>query len=52
MEATRRRARADLHELFGAPFDLELDHVSATWWSAEAQTTLRVLVDRLARKKA
>jgi Delta3-Delta2-enoyl-CoA isomerase len=52
MEATRRQARADLSELFAAPFDVELDHVSATWWSPEAQTTLRVLVDRLARKKA
>jgi 3,2-trans-enoyl-CoA isomerase len=52
MAATRRRARADLFELFAVPFDLELDQVSATWWSPEAQTTLRVLVDRLARKKA
>jgi 3,2-trans-enoyl-CoA isomerase len=51
MAATRRRARADLSELFAAPFDLELDQVNATWWSPEAQTTLRVLVDRLARKK-
>jgi enoyl-CoA hydratase/carnithine racemase len=51
MAATRRRARADLFELFAAPFDLELDQVTATWWSPEAQTTLRVLVDRLARKK-
>jgi len=52
MEATRRRARADLYELFAVSFDRELEQVSATWWSAEAQTTLRVLVDRLARKKA
>jgi Delta3-Delta2-enoyl-CoA isomerase len=52
MAATRRRARADLFELFAAPFDLELDLVNATWWSPEAQTTLRVLVQRLARKKA
>jgi Delta3-Delta2-enoyl-CoA isomerase len=51
MAATRRRARADLFELFAASFDLELDHVNATWWSPEAQTTLRVLVDRLTRKK-
>jgi enoyl-CoA hydratase/carnithine racemase len=52
MEATRRQARADLSELFAASFDLELDQVSATWWSPEAQTTLRVLVQRLARKRA
>jgi 3,2-trans-enoyl-CoA isomerase len=52
MAATRRRARADLFELFTASFDLELDHVNATWWSPEAQTTLRVLVQRLAKKKA
>jgi len=51
MAATRRRARAELFELFSAPFDLELEQVNATWWSPEAQTTLRVLVDRLARKK-
>ncbi|SRR5208282_648617 len=52
MAVTRRGARADLFELFAESFDLELEQVSATWWSAEAQTTLRVLVDRLARKKA
>jgi enoyl-CoA hydratase/carnithine racemase len=52
MAATRRRARADLLELFAAAFDRELEQVNATWWSPEAQTTLRVLVDRLARKKA
>jgi Delta3-Delta2-enoyl-CoA isomerase len=51
MEATRWRARADLSELFAASFDVELDRVTAAWWSPEAQTTLRVLVDRLARKK-
>ena len=52
MASTRRRARAHLFELFGAPFDFELDQVNATWWSPEAQTTLRVLVDRLAKRKA
>lgn len=51
MAATRRRARADLFELFSTSFELELDQVNAVWWSPEAQTTLRVLVDRLARKK-
>jgi Delta3-Delta2-enoyl-CoA isomerase len=52
MAATRRSARADLFELFSESFDLELDQVNAAWWSPEAQTTLRVLVDRLSRKKA
>ena len=51
MAATRRRARADLFELFAGSFDLELQQVTATWWSPEAQTTLRVLVERLAKKK-
>ena len=52
MAATRRRARADLFDLFAASFDPELDQVIANWWSAEAQTTLRVLADRLVNKKA
>jgi hypothetical protein len=52
MAATRRRARSDLFELFAASFDSELEQVTANWWSAEAQTTLRVLVQRLAKKKA
>jgi 3,2-trans-enoyl-CoA isomerase len=52
MAATRRRARADLSELFAGSFDLELEQVAADWWSAEAQTTLKVLVQRLAKKKA
>jgi Delta3-Delta2-enoyl-CoA isomerase len=51
MAATRRRARADLSELFAGSFDLEIDQVTAAWWSAEAQTTLKVLVQRLAKKK-
>ena len=52
MAATRRSARADLFELFAESFDVELEQVNAAWWSPEAQTTLRVLVDRLSRKKA
>jgi 3,2-trans-enoyl-CoA isomerase len=52
MAATRRRARADLFEVFAGSFDAELDQVIANWWSPEAQTTLRVLVQRLAKKKA
>ncbi len=52
MAATRRRARADLFEIFRAPLDSELDESIANWWSPEAQTTLRVLVQRLTAKKA
>jgi len=51
MAVTRRSARADFFELFAASFDRELEQVNSTWWSPEAQTTLRVLIDRLARKK-
>jgi Delta3-Delta2-enoyl-CoA isomerase len=51
MAATRRRARADLAKLFAADFQTELEEVTANWWSAEAQTTLKVLVQRLSAKK-
>jgi Delta3-Delta2-enoyl-CoA isomerase len=51
MAVTRRRARADLFEIFRMPLDSELDESIANWWSPEAQTTLRVLVQRLAAKK-
>jgi enoyl-CoA hydratase/carnithine racemase len=51
MAVTRRRARADLFDIFAASLDSEMDEAVANWWSAEAQTTLRVLVQRLAAKK-
>jgi Delta3-Delta2-enoyl-CoA isomerase len=51
MAATRRQARADLAQLFAGDFESELEGVIASWWSAEAQTTLKVLVQRLAAKK-
>ena len=51
MAMTRRQARADLFELFRTPMDSELDQSIANWWSAEAQTTLRVVVQRLKAKK-
>ena len=51
MAGTRRRARADLTELFAFPLEAELDESIANWWSPEAQTTLRALVQRLAAKK-
>jgi Delta3-Delta2-enoyl-CoA isomerase len=52
MAATRRQARADLSELFAANFENELSGVIANWWSAEAQTTLSVVVQRLSKKKS
>ena len=42
---------ADLFEIFNGSLDSELEEAIASWWSAEAQTTLRVLVQRLAAKK-
>jgi enoyl-CoA hydratase/carnithine racemase len=51
MAVTRRQARTDLTKIFAAPFDAELEQVTANWWSAEAQTTLKVLVARLGKKK-
>jgi len=52
MATTRRQARADLSEIFRTPLDSELDQSIANWWSAEAQTTLRVVVQRLKAKKS
>ena len=51
MAATRHQARADLAEIFAADFDAELETVNAHWWSAEAQTTLSVLAQRLSKQK-
>lgn len=51
MAITRRQARADLFELFRTPLDSELEQSIASWWSAETQTTLRVVVQRLKAKK-
>jgi len=57
MAATRRLARADLVALYddaggqGAAAD-EIEAVLDSWFSVEAQTTMRGLVERLARKRA
>jgi hypothetical protein len=51
MLATRRAARADLVALFEQP-ENELQQVLANWWSAETQSSLRALVEKLARKAA
>ncbi len=49
---TRRRARADLIALVEQAPELELKTVMETWWSSETQTTLRTLVERMAKKAA
>lgn len=57
MAATRRLARADLVALYddaggqGAAAN-EIEAVLDSWFSVEAQTTMRALVERLARKRA
>src|SRR6202142_3838427 len=51
MAITRRRARADLFEIFATPLDSELDESIASWWRREAQTSQRVVVQRLKAKK-
>ncbi len=50
MSGTRRQARADLIALFDQ-VESEIEAVVSSWWSEEAQATLRSLADRLARKK-
>ncbi len=49
MSTTRRRARADLAGLFDN-IEAELEDVIAHWWSEEAQTVLRALAAKLAKK--
>ncbi|HTQ81607.1 MAG TPA: enoyl-CoA hydratase/isomerase family protein, partial [Thermoanaerobaculia bacterium] len=48
---TRQMARADLVRLFDPNLEAELAVVFENWWSAETQTVLRGLVERLAQKK-
>ena len=50
MLGTRREARADLCALFEQDTESELREVTATWWRAETQNTLRALVDKLRKK--
>jgi 3,2-trans-enoyl-CoA isomerase len=63
MAETRRLARADLAALFAGVGDArdaaaggaggdEIESVLDSWFSVEAQTTMRALVERLARKRA
>ncbi|MEA2694095.1 MAG: hypothetical protein QOJ16_3482, partial [Acidobacteriota bacterium] len=50
MALTRKAARADLVALFDRAEE-ELLGVTENWWRPEAQTVLRGLVERLAKKK-
>jgi 3,2-trans-enoyl-CoA isomerase len=49
MAETRRLARADLVAMFDAA-GAEMEGLLDSWFSAEAQATMRALVERLARK--
>lgn len=51
MSSTRRRARADLVALFEDIAGKEADQIVEIWWSAETQTVLRGLVERMNQKK-
>jgi len=51
MSITRKKARADLAVLFDR-VEPEIEEMIQSWWSEETQTTLRSLVERLAKKKA
>jgi enoyl-CoA hydratase/carnithine racemase len=50
MTSTRKRVRADLAALFDQNYEDELEATLVDWWSAEAQSTLRALTDRLGKK--
>jgi Delta3-Delta2-enoyl-CoA isomerase len=52
MASTRRQARADLTGLFDQSLEREIDEVVTSWWTAEAQTVLRSVADRLTKKKS
>jgi Delta3-Delta2-enoyl-CoA isomerase len=52
MAATRKKARADLVDLFDQGLNRELDEVIASWWSDEAQTVLKSVAARLARRSS
>jgi Delta3-Delta2-enoyl-CoA isomerase len=51
MTATRRAARADLTAYFGHSLEPEIDQVVASWWSPEAQNSLRALAAKLGKSK-
>jgi 3,2-trans-enoyl-CoA isomerase len=51
MSETRRLARADLVALFDGVAGAEVPAVLDAWFTAEAQTTMRAMVEKLARKR-
>jgi 3,2-trans-enoyl-CoA isomerase len=51
MRETRRLARADLVAVFDGATEAEKESLLDSWFSAEAQATMRALVERLARKR-
>ena len=51
MSETRTKARADLVALF-ENLDAEINSVAESWWSDEAQRTLKGVAEKLARRKA
>ena len=51
MTITRQRARADLANYFDQSIEAELEDVIERWWNDEAQTVLKGLAARLARKR-
>jgi 3,2-trans-enoyl-CoA isomerase len=52
MALTRQRARQDLVDLLDQDAAGEVEMVVESWWSAETQTILRELVERLRKKKS
>jgi enoyl-CoA hydratase/carnithine racemase len=52
MARTRRQARADLVRFFDHDLEPELEEVIASWWSDEAQSTLRALATQLGRRRS
>ncbi len=50
MLVTRRRARADLAALFEHGFEDELSTVLDHWWSAETQSALNAVLQKMAKK--
>ncbi len=52
MAETRRMARADLVALFDGGTDSEVESLLDSWFGDEAQTTMRALFERLARRRA
>jgi Delta3-Delta2-enoyl-CoA isomerase len=50
MSVTRDKSRVDLVALFER-VEPEIEEMIQSWWSAEAQTTLRAVAERLTKKK-